>query len=394
MKEFSKLSIIYIGHERKLGGASLCLITMAKEMKERGHSVSVVLPFRGCPVAKALIKEGIKVHYVFFGWWMKPLYWGRIMSLCFCALYEMEWVAVRRLEKIIKKEKPDIIHSNSSVIDVGCRVALKCDVPHVWHFREFGDKDYRLTFISGREKSVQFINSSQSDNIFISESLRKYYSELSETKKNRVIYDGVSEKYCNYIKENKKNSRLVFLVAGNFQKNKRQDVVAEAVKILKKRKINNYRVLMAGGIASTTDSKRYAKKLKKYIEREALDCIEIIGYVEDMNSLRRKVDVEIVPSAMEAFGRVTVEAMLSGNPVLASDTGANQELIKANATGWFFREGDAKELAGKMEYIIRNQGMVSIMGERAYREAKEKYLSRRNTEEIEHLYFTIVNGKK
>ena len=47
-----------------------------------------------------------------------------------------------------------------------------------------------------------------------------------------------------------------------------------------------------------------------YSWREELDCIEMEGHVSDMNALRRKVYVEIVPSVMEVFGRVTVEATL------------------------------------------------------------------------------------
>ena len=104
--------------------------------------------------------------------------------------------------------------------------------------------------------------------------------------------------------------------------------------------------------------------------------------------------VEIVPSAMEAFGRVTVEAMLSGNPVLASDAGANRELIEENKTGWFFEEGDAESLAEKMKDIIKHPEMLSQMGHAAYAAAKESYLSDRNTKEIEQLYYEALDEKR
>ena len=392
MKQSTKLSIVYIGHERKMGGASLCLVTMAREMKALGHKVCVVLPFRNCPVANALRKEGIKVYSVFFGWWMEPMYWGRKMKFCFSMLYSVEWLAVKRISRIIRKEKANIVHTNSSVIDVGCKAALKSKCPHVWHFREFGDLDYRLTFMKGRKESLRFVMESGSSNIFISKALRNYYSDLSDGNgHNYVIYDGVSSEYLNYCEMKEESDRLVFLISGNFQRNKRQDVVVKAVKLLKDRGIVNYKVIMAGGIADTKDSRQYHKELVEYINREGLDCIEMVGHISDMNALRRQVHVEIVPSVMEAFGRVTVEAMLSGNPVLASDTGANRELIEENRTGWFFREGDAESLADKMEYIIKNRQIISGMGNAAYQEAKEKYLSGRNTKEIEQLYYAILN---
>lgn len=394
MKKDAKLSVIFIGHERKLGGASLSLVTLAKEMKERGHKICVVLPFRNCPVAKALKKEGIKVYPVFFGWWMEPTYWNWGMKFCFSVLYRLEWLAVWQISRIAKKENADIIHSNTSVIDVGCRAALKCQIPHVWHFREFGDLDYRLMFLKGRKESLRYISESQSYNIFISKSLRDHYSDLDDSdKRNCVIYNGVSSKYLNYAGKKAGNDCLFFLIAGNFQRNKRQDIVAKAVKILKDEGITDYKVIMAGGIASTKDSRQYYRELEEYINLEKLECIEMTGRVSDMNALRRKVQVEIVPSVMEAFGRVTVEAMLSGNPVLASDAGANKELIEEDKTGWFFREGDAGSLAEKMKYILVNKKIVSKMGRTAYQEAKERYLSDRNTKEIEQLYYTILNSK-
>lgn len=391
MKKSDRLSIIYIGHERKMGGASRCLVTMAKEMKARGHRVCVVLPFRNCPVAKTLRKEGITVYSVFFGWWMEPKYWGYWMKFCFSILYGLEWIGTKRISWIIRKEKADIVHSNSSVIDVGCRSALRCGVPHVWHFREFGDLDYQLIFLKGREKSLRFIQDARSNNIFISKSLREYYSDLPDSDTyNRVIYDGVSEEYLNYHDKFSEKGKIVFLISGNFQRNKRQDIVAKAAKQLKNEGVKDYQVIMAGGVADTKDSRLYYAEVLEYVRREQLDCIEMAGYVSDMNTLRKKVHVEIVASKMEAFGRVTVEAMLSGNPVLASDTGANRELIVDGKTGWFFKEGDADALAEKMKDILENRQILDQMGQRAYREAQKKYLSNRNTEEIEDFYNTIL----
>ena len=93
---------------------------------------------------------------------------------------------------------------------------------------------------------------------------------------------------------------------------------------------------------------------------------------------------------MEAFGRVTVEAMLSGNPVLATDTGANPELIKEGETGWLFREGDPENLARKIEDILKHKSCIRMLGDKAYQEAKTRYLSCQNTDKIENLYRLIL----
>ena len=389
----SKLNIMYIAHERKMGGASLCLLTLAKEMKEKGHHVCVVVPFMRSPIAEKLRESGIKTIGIFFGWWMMPSYWGGLFKLAFRMLYMMEEIAVWRISHYIRKKKIDIVHSNSSVIDVGSKAAARSGVSHVWHFREFGDLDYRLMFLKGRRKSIQYLNDSNDINIFISMCLREHYGELRDGKRNRVIYDGVSDDYLN-LRQDDLVGEPTFLIAGNLQRNKRQDIVLKAVKLLKDKGITNFKVIIAGGIASTRDSQKYAKELEIFIKQNDLDNVQLVGFVSDMNALRRKSDVEIVASTMEAFGRVTVEAMLSGNPVLAADSGANGELIEDGRTGWLFETGNEYALADKMFMVIENKSAIRSIGKNAFNVASLNYLSHRNTQEIEKIYGEILKVQK
>lgn len=389
----SKLNIMYIAHERKMGGASLCLLTLAKEMKEKGHHVCVVVPFMRSPIAEKLREAGIKTIGIFFGWWMMPSYWGGLFKMAFRMLYMMEGIAVWRISHYIRKEKIDIVHSNSSVIDVGSKAAARSGVSHVWHFREFGDLDYRLMFLKGRRKSIQYLNNSNDINIFISMCLREHYGELKDEKRNHVVYDGVSDDYLN-LRQDDLVGEPTFLIAGNLQRNKRQDIVLKAVKLLKEKEITNFKVIIAGGIASTRDSQKYAKELEIFIKQNDLDNVQLVGFVSDMNAIRRKSDVEIVASTMEAFGRVTVEAMLSGNPVLAADSGANGELIEEGRTGWLFETGNEYALADKMFMVIENKCAIRSIGKNAFNVASLNYLSHRNTQEIEKIYRKIMKVQK
>ena len=98
-----KMKILYIAHEPKLGGATLCLITLVEEMKKKGHQVYVVVPFRNSPVAKTLKEKGITVKTIFFGWWMMPSYWNMVLKLIFIILYIFEFIPVLRIVHFIKK---------------------------------------------------------------------------------------------------------------------------------------------------------------------------------------------------------------------------------------------------------------------------------------------------
>ena len=382
------MKILYIAHERKLGGASLSLATLIKEMKMRGHEVAAVVPFYFSPLAKEIRKQNVQTYWVFNGWWMQPKEWPRYMKFAFRMLYALEKIAVKRIAGIAKRNGFQIIHSNSSVIDVGSRAAKAAGCQHVWHFREFGEPDYQLEYIKGRENSLKMIEEGDDNVVFISKVLQDYYKDLNVADRGHVIYNGISPTYVNY--HTHTNEKVIFLISGNLHRNKRQDLVLEAVKRLQQQGAEGFEVWIAGGAGSMKDSQIYEQELHQFVEENKLDKVKILGRIQDMNALRSKTDVEIVASTMEGFGRVTIEAMLSANPVLASNAGANPELIRENETGWLFETGSAQSLAGKMLEIIQNKEMISPMGNKAFAFAKEGFLSEKNTKEIEALYKRIT----
>lgn len=382
MKDY--INILYIAHERMLGGASLSLVTLADEMQKKGNRVGVVVPFPYCPVAKELRRRKIKTYWVFFGWWMMPEYWPFLMKFAFRCLYALEDIAVRIIARIAKTEGYQLIHSNSSVIDVGSRAASLAGMRHVWHFREFGNLDYELCFIKGRKRSFEEIRIENNELIFISRSLQSYYSDLEIQDRMRVIYNGVDPKYLNYHEHY--NDQVIFLIAGNLHRNKRQDLVLKAAHLLQEWGICGCEIWVAGSAGRMKSSRDYERELKDYIETNRLGNVKMLGRISDMNSVRSKADIEIVASTQEAFGRVTVEAMLSTNPVLASNAGANPELIHEGENGWLFESGNEVELAEKMKMIIENREEIQRIGDFAFDFAKERFLSDQNTERIEALY--------
>ena len=110
-----------------------------------------------------------------------------------------------------------------------------------------------------------------------------------------------------------------------------------------------------------------------------------------MKKLREKADVELVCSNREAFGRVTVEAMMAGNPVIGADSGANTELIQDKKNGRIYKNGDAFDLSGKMQWFIEKEEHIEECGKNAFSCSKEQFISNINTERIELLYGKMLN---
>ena len=104
----------------------------------------------------------------------------------------------------------------------------------------------------------------------------------------------------------------------------------------------------------------------------------------------KEIDVEIVPSICEAYGRVTLEAMASRHVVIASDAGANRELISDNITGFIYKTGNEEELADKMSYCINNLKKLNCLRNTAYNEAYSKHRKEVNCECVLNIYKDII----
>lgn len=402
------MNILYVAHERNLGGASKSLVTMVSYMKRRGHIVTVVVPFRSGQVFRALKEQGIFVKKIFFGWWMMPKAWNPLLKFLFRVLYLTEPIAARRIASLAKKRQAKLIHSNSSAIDVGARAAKMCGLPHVWHFREFGDLDYRLIYLLGKQESARRAINVPGKIVFISECLRRYYEQDIPDAHCTVIYNGISEKliYEKYPdgkaaggqresamdgQNDSSGTAVTFLIAGNFHEGKHQELAIEACRILCEQGYEGVRLMVAGAASALKSSKAFEERLKAQALKLPEGTVTFTGYVSDMAALRKRTDVELVCSCMEAFGRVTAEAMLSSNPVIGADSGATPELIVHGKNGLLFESGSAEALADRMRYFLEHPQEITRMGTEAYHSAKECFTARHNTDAVERLYAALLD---
>jgi glycosyltransferase involved in cell wall biosynthesis len=388
------MDILFIFHERNNGGACRCALSLLKELSERGHCVTAVIPFRRGTLRSALEELSIPYRVVFFAWWMMPSYWHPLFKIAFRALHWLDGIAATRIARMARRLHADVIHSNSSAIDVGARAAVLAGLPHVWHVREFGDLDYQLEFLAGKSASCRFMAAVPGAVLFVSRALREHYRGLLPDNLCHVVYDGIPPEYAIDKAQGAASGETVFLLAGNVQEGKGQRLAVEAARILHGRGRTGFRLLLAGAPTSMKLSRAYAEEVKELAANLPEGVVEFAGYVRDMNALRARADVELVCSASEAFGRVTVEAMLASNPVIASDSGASPELVADGETGLLFPAGDVEALADRMERLIGNPSLVRAMGEAAQRRAKKNFLSSRNTDQVEGIYRALAGAPR
>lgn len=376
------MKILYIGHEEYLNGASRSLLSII-DHEIKVNEVYVLTSFSSGEFYDELCKRKVKII-------VKPFYrWIETKDGFYNWLkLKIKWNLKRKYinERTAKKvasfcvhEKIDIIHTNTSVINIGMLISKYSGVKHVWHIREFGDLDFNMYPLMSKRKFQHQMNYPYTERyICISKAVSKHYNFLDDTRK-IVIYNGIDENYS--IENNNKIPKdyIFFLVSGRISEAKGQKDVLDAIKLLCKLGINNFIVYFAG--TGNFDP--------NIISKVPPEHYKILGYVSNMVELRKNTDVEIVSSRAEAFGRVTIEAMYASMPVIGSNSGGTPELIRDGKNGFLYAPGNAKELAKWMKFFIDNPEKIYSFGEYAHKFALRNFNMDNCVKRIDEVYKSL-----
>lgn len=112
------------------------------------------------------------------------------------------------------------------------------------------------------------------------------------------------------------------------------------------------------------------------IRRLAAGCpqiqiLEPIHHPQLMEKMSR-VQLLVLPSRCEGMGRVLLEAMAAGIPVVGSDAGGIPHYARNGETGLVFRSGDAGDLEAKLRRLLADPALREQLGERGYHVAHEE----------------------
>ena len=357
------MNILYVAHDHKLSGASRSLIEIISRLENK-HNIFVLVPTDSGEFYTELKKHRCSIiaepYYLWvttktslLKWIVKKLrwyIWSRFVN----------YRTARKVAKIAEEKDIDIIHTNTIVTEMGARIHNITNIKHVWHIREFGDLDFNMYPLPSESFYKAYLNSSADEIVFNSYAVAQHYSYLENKK--QVLYNGIGEKYIINDKEKIPHDGINIIIAGRVSKEKGQDQAIAACCLLLEEGIENFHLYIAG---------------TGNIDFKGLDVLEthltMLGSVSDMVSIRKKMDIELVCSKAEAFGRVTVEAMFAGLAVIGSDTGGTVEIIVDNETGLLYKHNDIKDLKEKIKSLIQNDDLRYRLGKTGREYAVNKF---------------------
>ena len=113
-------------------------------------------------------------------------------------------------------------------------------------------------------------------------------------------------------------------------------------------------------------------KMPKYLPEN----VEFVGFLKghDLNEFYMKSRIIVVPSKWyEGFPNVIVRGMLLGKPVITTNIGAMQSIIKTNWNGVLVPPSNVDQLASEIDSLFQNERKCRSLGEKGKKDALSKY---------------------
>ena len=145
------IKVLYISHEGdSMKGSTYSLFNMISAVNKQIVPI-VILPTDG-EACREFKNRGIEYYIVPFKLsFTSKRSIQRVATFLprYIRDYFYNYKAVKEIAKIAQIRGVSIIHSNSTVIDFGAKIAERLSIKHVWHLREFLDKDFNLRPLIG-----------------------------------------------------------------------------------------------------------------------------------------------------------------------------------------------------------------------------------------------------
>jgi glycosyltransferase involved in cell wall biosynthesis len=122
------------------------------------------------------------------------------------------------------------------------------------------------------------------------------------------------------------------------------------------------------------------------------DAVTFTGEREDVPELLAALDLLLVPSWQEPFGRTVIEGMAMGRAVLATAQGGPAEVIRDGVDGRLLAPRDPDRWASAARWLLADRSALSAI-EGAARESARRFDRDAYVERVLEIYREVLNGR-
>ena len=360
-----------------------------KELKDRGHKVSFI-HFDNPSNAKA----------------SKPLFLANDpeVSLPYLIKSQVYTIPSPRAEKELKisleRLKPDIVHASLTLSPLDFRLPELCNqihLPLVGTFHPAFDIKNRTLTANTQQLTYQLYAPSLGKFnriIVFSETQKKVLAKLGVNKEKQIVIpNGVDENIWEpLIKKNKKHDAIrkklgdgrIFLYMGRIANEKNIEALLRS---WRKTKTYNCKLVIVGdGPMRPT--------LENSFSNLGEDKLIWWGAEMDLETrvaIMQIAEVFFLPSLVEGLSLSLLEAMATGTACVATDAGADGEVLDNGAGIVISTDNVSTQLKTIIPILVEHPTFTKALGEKARARIIERYTIKKNIDAIEKIYLELEN---
>lgn len=305
-------------------------------------------------------------------------------------------IAFFSLIAVIRREKPQIVHTHTSKAGILgrwaawlCRVPVIVHTPHGHVFWGYFHSWKTGLFILLERWTARITTML----VMLTEREKADHLRfrIAPEEKFSVIHSGVDlERFCtDRVRKEEIRSALkippettILATAGRLTAVKGQETLIRAVAKCLRQGAKVFLVILGEG-----ELRRDLETLS--VELGIAQAIRFPGWRSDVASVMDACDIFCLPSLNEGMGKVLVEAMALGKPIVASDVGGIPDSVIPGETGILVPPADSNALAAAILTLCDHPEMRGKMGEQGKKKAPE-YSVEKMLRKIELLYTALL----
>jgi glycosyltransferase involved in cell wall biosynthesis len=361
---------LFLDQSGELGGAELCLADLAEFCRER----SVVLLFQDGPFAGLLRAKKVPVMIATLPEMAVRVNKSAGLFAYLCAIPGMGLLIYRAIR--LAKDYELLYANTAKALVVAAVLAFLLRKQFCFHLHDIVNSDHFSTI--NRRLIVTLANRAHAV-VVNSLATAEAYKRAGGKNRVRIIHNGFNPIHlrsgsptlsAGIWRGSLEQSFPVVGLFGRITRWKGQHVFIKALV-----QLPDVHGLIVGDALFTGQDRRYNQELRELaVELRVADRIHFTGFCPDILPLLLSMDVVAhCSTSPEPFGRVIVEAMLAGRPVIATRAGGPLEIITDNLTGLLVEPGDPHALAAAIQRLLENREFATEMGRAAKRDAEQRF---------------------
>lgn len=369
--------ILFIDHYSYIYGSENSLFELLSKIDRNRFLPVVALPTDG-PLLQKISKLGIKCERT-------PLSQLKLRN-------PLPYLAtVLGLLWLIHKHEINLIHTN---VDIATQYALPAA-----RITRRPIISFTRNFLSPRGFRRMFLGYSD---VLIANSravMGTYLPPKNTRQKRHVIHNAIDPEVYRPLSSNNgfrskwgiPSDSFIIAVVGRITPPKAQHIFLEALARIKEQ-LPQFHALIVGDTQIEGDD-WYLENLKDFVHKSGLaENVTFTGYIGEIIPLLNSIDLMVLPTLKEPFGRILIEAMAMKKPVISVARGGPLEILQDGVTGIFVPPKDAQSLAEAILRIINDRALAKRLGENGRKRVKAFFDIRENVFKIEQIYLEVLNS--